>query len=130
MAEQLGLEDRVHFLGYQDDVTPLLQSLDIFVQPSRSEALSLSMLEAMAAGTPVVAARTGGIPEVIEHGTNGLLFDPGDSHDLAAQLRRMLNPIDRRRFATRAVETQTRRFSAQQMIAATEALYRRLLAAA
>jgi glycosyltransferase involved in cell wall biosynthesis len=74
LAHDLGLSSQFHMLGYRDDVIPLLRAMDIFVQPSRSEALSLSMLEAMSVGLPVIAAKTGGIPEVIRHGYNGMLF--------------------------------------------------------
>ena len=127
MAALLGVSDHVHQVGYRDDVVPLLRAMDIFVQPSRSEALSLSMLEAMAVGVPVIAARTGGIPEVIEHGRTGLLFPPNDAASLAAQLEALLDPVARELLAKRARECQSQRFAVAQMTSATASLYSRLL---
>lgn len=127
LAGRLGLEARVHLPGYHDDVTPLLRGLDVFVQPSRSEALSLSLLEAMSVGLPAVAARTGGMPEVVMDGINGLLFTPEDAHDLAWQLKKLLNAGERQRLGHRALRTQRERFSARTMTDATVSLYRQLL---
>nr|WP_295375807.1 glycosyltransferase family 4 protein [Pseudoxanthomonas sp.] len=127
LAERLGLGGRVHLTGYHDDVTALLRGMDVFVQPSRSEALSLSLLEAMSVGLPVIAARTGGMPEVIADGDNGLLFASDDAHDLAWQLKKLLDPAERLWLGTRALETQQARFSARTMTHATVSLYRRLL---
>lgn len=126
LARRLGVESRVHMLGYHDDVQPLLHAMDIFVQPSRSEALSLSLLEAMAAGLPVVAARTGGMPEVVEHGGNGLLFESDDAGDLADQLVRLVDPAERARVAREAAQRQRHHFSTAAMVAQTESVYRQL----
>lgn len=126
-AASQGVGEHVHQMGYRDDVVPLLRAMDIFVQPSRSEALSLSMLEAMAVGVPVIAARTGGIPEVIEHGRTGLLFPPDDVEALAAHLQALLDPEARDLLAQRARACQSQRFAASQMISATASLYSRLV---
>lgn len=127
LIHRLGLEARVRLPGYRGKVASLLPGLDAFVQPSRSEALSLSLLEAMAAGLPVIAARTGGMPEVVEDGVNGLLFPSGDAHALAWQLKRLLEPGLRQRLGQQARRTQRERFSARGMTEATVSLYRRLL---
>ncbi len=127
LIHRLGLEARVRLPGYRGKVASLLPGLDVFVQPSRSEALSLSLLEAMAAGLPVIAARTGGMPEVVEDGVNGLLFPSGDAHALAWQLKRLLEPGLRQRLGQQARRTQRERFSARGMTEATVSLYRRLL---
>ena len=127
LIHRLGLDARVRLPGYQGRVANLLRGLDVFVQPSRSEALSLSLLEAMAAGLPVIAARTGGMPEVIEDGVNGLLFASEDAHALAWQLKKLLDPALRERLGQRARRTQRERFSARIMTDATVSLYRRLL---
>ncbi|MGX5730814.1 glycosyltransferase family 4 protein [Pseudoxanthomonas beigongshangi] len=127
LINRLGLDARVRLPGYQGKVAGLLRGLDAFVQPSRSEALSLSLLEAMAAGLPVIAARTGGMPEVIEDGVNGLLFASEDAHALAWQLKKLLDPALRERLGRQARRTQRERFSASAMTDATVSLYRRLL---
>lgn len=124
---RLGLEARVRLPGYQDEVAALLPGLDVFVQPSRSEALSLSLLEAMSAGLPVIAARTGGMPEVIEDGVNGMLFPSEDAHGLAWHLKKLLDPVLRERLGRQARQTQRERFSARAMTDATVSLYRRML---
>jgi glycosyltransferase involved in cell wall biosynthesis len=74
--------------------------MDIFVVSSRSEGLSNSLMEAMACGCCVVASRTGGNPELVQHGETGLLFTPGDSADLGRQLTSLVeSPETRHRFA-------------------------------
>jgi glycosyltransferase involved in cell wall biosynthesis len=89
-AADLGLATEVHFLGSRRDVPDLLQALDIFVLPSYSEGLSLALLEAMAAGLPVIATRVGGNPELVTDGVTGLLIPPKDAEALAQALERLL----------------------------------------
>ena len=86
LAEGLGLSDCVHFTGYQAEPEKSLQAMDLFALTSRSEGMPLSVLEAWAAGLPVVASRVGGLPELIEHGQTGLLFAPDDETELARVL--------------------------------------------
>ena len=90
LAESLGLAGAVHFLGPRHDVPDLLHAMDIFVLPSYSEGVSLALLEAMAAGLPVVATAVGGLPEVVTDGENGLLIPPRDAEALAGSLERLL----------------------------------------
>lgn len=90
MAASLGLAGQVHFLGSRRDVPDLLQAMDIFVLPSYSEGLSLALLEAMAAGLPVIVSRVGGNPEVVTDGETGLLIPPRDAEALAQALERLL----------------------------------------
>jgi glycosyltransferase involved in cell wall biosynthesis len=70
-----GLENRVVFLGFKKNVPRLLAGMDILLAPSRREALSISIIEALSMGLPVIGTRTGGIPEVVRHGENGLLVE-------------------------------------------------------
>ena len=86
LAAGLGLERAVHFLGMRDDVPELLPGFDIFVLSSIHEGLSIALVEALAAGVPVVATRVGGIPELITHGQYGLLVPPHDARALAAAM--------------------------------------------
>jgi glycosyltransferase involved in cell wall biosynthesis len=83
-----GLEDRVHFVGFQEDVAEALTDLDVLLHTSkRPEPFGRTIVEAMAIGTPVVAANAGGAREIIEHGKNGLLARPGDVEDYVTKLR-------------------------------------------
>jgi glycosyltransferase involved in cell wall biosynthesis len=92
LAGQLELDRRVHFLGFvpHADVSGILRRGDALALPSRYEEFGTALLEGMQAGLPVVAAATGGIPNVISHGVNGLLVPPGDDEALAAGLRQLL----------------------------------------
>jgi glycosyltransferase involved in cell wall biosynthesis len=94
LAADLGLAGRVRFLGQRRDIPDLLAALDIFVLPSHSEGVSLALLEAMAAGLPVIATKVGGLPEVVRDGENGLLIPPQDSAALAQALARLLADQD------------------------------------
>jgi glycosyltransferase involved in cell wall biosynthesis len=90
-AVTLGVAERVRFAGLVGDVRPLLEEADLLVLPSvRREGLGIAVLEAMAAGVPVVASRCGGIPEVVEDGRTGRLVEPGDSGELARVIAEVL----------------------------------------
>jgi glycosyltransferase involved in cell wall biosynthesis len=87
-----------HFVGYLQgkELGAAFASADAFVFPSRTETLGLVLLEAMAAGCPVVAARSGGIPDIVDDGVNGFLFDPTDENGAIAATQRLLaNPAER-----------------------------------
>ena len=89
-VRETGLQDRFHFLGRRKDVPEILACADIFAFPSLAEGLPNSVLEAAAAGVPVVATRVGGIPEIIENGVTGLLVEPRDTQALIAALLQYL----------------------------------------
>jgi len=128
-VERLGLQSRVRLTGFVSDVPAFLGQTGIFVLPSRSEGLGLVLLEAMAAGRPVVATRVGGIPEVVVDGETGLLVPPDDPSALAAAVLRLLRDPD---LALRMGEAGRRRvealFSARKMAEETAALYEELMA--
>lgn len=127
-AEQLAIGANVHFLGMRQDVPRLLSVLDVFVLPSLSEGLSLALLEAMASGTPVVATRVGGNPELIDHGRTGFLVQPEDAKDLAANLLNLLNdPAMMQQFGRQAAERVRQHFSMEQMVDRYTDLYARSL---
>lgn len=92
-ARTLGIHQRAHFVGYLDDIRPLLWACDVYVQPSRREAFGLAAAEAAALGLPVVAFRTGGLQDVVLDGMTGLLARPGDAQDLAAALNTLLSDV-------------------------------------
>jgi L-malate glycosyltransferase len=86
LTRALDIEERVVFTGERPDAEHLIPLFDIFVLPSRREGLGSSLLDAMAAGVPIVAARTGGVPELVEDDVSGLLFPPGDADALASHI--------------------------------------------
>lgn len=96
-ARTLRVEQRAHFVGYLDDIRPLLWACDVYVQPSRREAFGLAAAEAAALGLPVAASRTGGLQDIVLDGRTGILARPGDARDLAAALDIMLNDAKRAR---------------------------------
>lgn len=91
LANELELEGRLIFTGYRRDVPAILDRMHIFVQPSLSEGQGITVLEAMASGCPVIASATGGLKELIRHGENGLLTEPGDAGQLADAVRSLLD---------------------------------------
>ncbi len=98
MATALQIADRVRFLGYVDEtmLKPLYAACDLFVLPSRLEGLGMVLMEAMAAGKPVVATRAGGIPEIVTHGQNGFLVEPDNPDKLAQAITNLLQDSSRR----------------------------------
>ena len=90
LRKQLGLEGAVTFAGHVDDPQAALATASVYVQPSRWEGVPIAVLEAMAAGIPVVATQVGGLAEIIEHGVTGLLVPPDDPSALADAILRVL----------------------------------------
>jgi glycosyltransferase involved in cell wall biosynthesis len=130
LIESLGLQDTVLLAGFRADVAAVLNVLDVVVFSSTSEGSPLSLLEAMAAGKPVVATRVGGVPEIIEDGVHGLLVDPRDPAALAAAVQRLLDDRDAAAaMAERAQARRRREFDAHVMVGRIERLYEELYAA-
>lgn len=126
LRQELGVEDRVHFVGFQRDSAEFLNSIDLFVLSSTSEGFSISTIEAMAAALPIVVTRCGGPEEIISHGQNGLMVQPGDPFALAGAIERLLaDPEQARRLATQAREAARERFDIEQMVKAYLAIYSR-----
>jgi L-malate glycosyltransferase len=130
LARELGIADRVTFLGEQEYIEALLPLADVFLLPSSHESFGLVALEAMSSGVPVIATRVGGMPEVIIDGVSGFLRDPGDVAGMSeiavtlardAELRRKVGAEAR----ARAIE----HFTQSGAVEHYEAYYRRLLAA-
>ena len=89
-SEMLGLKDSVLFTGFQMHVSELMATFDVAVLPSFFEGMGRVILEAMAMEKPVVASRVGGIPDLVEHGKNGILTTPGDINELSDALNKLL----------------------------------------
>jgi glycosyltransferase involved in cell wall biosynthesis len=124
-----GLEGRFILAGFQNPLDHYLPHLDLLVQSSHSEGLPNVVLEASAAGVPVVATAVGGTPEVIEHGVNGYLVPPGDAAALGAKVVDLLADDSlRATMGLRARETVQRGFSFAAQAEGYQQLYRRLTA--
>ena len=127
-AVALGVADHLVFLGERHDVPELLQEFDLFVLPSVSEGMPVTILEAMEAARAVVATRVGGVPELVVDGVTGLLVPPRDPDALgAAIVRLLLDPAMRERMGQQGRERVLDQFSADAMVGSTHALFRRLL---
>ncbi|OQW62567.1 MAG: hypothetical protein BVN29_19400 [Nitrospira sp. ST-bin5] len=127
-AELLGIEENIRFLGIRQDVPRLLSVLDAFVLPSLSEGLSLALLEAMAAGKPVVATAVGGNPELVEQGQTGFLVSSEDAGSLATKLIELLqDPLMMRRFSEHGAKRVRQLFSLEHMVGEYRGLYEILL---
>lgn len=128
LRDRLGLGDRVRFLGFRADVPQILADSDVFALPSLWEGLSIALLEAMAAGLPVVATDVEGVAEVVTDGETGLVVPPGDADALTAALSRLLgDPSLRRRLAQAGHQRVVRHFGWEKVVSDTMDLYERLL---
>jgi len=94
MAEELKIDNRIHFSGFKDNVWPYYRAFDCKILPSIVEGVSQALLEAMACECPVIGSRTGGIVDIIDHEKTGLLFDTLDSSDLADKILQTLQYED------------------------------------
>ena len=127
LCAELGVEN-CHFEPATQDVAQWLSRIDIFVLPSRSEALSNALMEAMACGCCPVASRVGGNPELIEHGQNGLLFPVDAVDELANHLRQLLDDEpQRRRLAQAASAKITSRFTFANAAGTMQEIYESVL---
>lgn len=130
LVDRLGLQNHFHFLGFRSDVPAILSQLDVFVLSSTSEGFPLVVLEAMAAGKPVVVTRCGGPEEVVEDGHEGFLVPPADAQALASRIGAIL--LDPGLGATLGAHGRSKvaaQFSLEKMVKEYEALYARCLAA-
>jgi len=121
---RLGIADRFAFVGYAERVAPFLRRMDVLMHPSMNEGSSNSILEAMAAGVPVVAYAVSGNRETVVHGETGFLLPDGREEALAAAVADLLiDPVEARRFGAAGRARIERDFSVDAMVRATAAVY-------
>lgn len=126
LAGELALDDKALFTGLQNDVFPALAAMDVFLAPSRREALGLSLIEAAGMRLPLLGAAVGGIPEIVVPEHNGLLLPPDDIPAWSGAIQRLYDETDsRHRMGNAARATYEQRFSTARMMRATEDIYRR-----
>ena len=135
LAARLGVQDRIHFLGKQDNVNELLPLADLMLLPSEMESFGLAALEAMACGVPAIATRVGGVPELIDDdpndpaGANGLLFPVGDIEAMsAAAISLLSDPTRLETLARAARKTAQDHFCSTRIIPLYEQYYERVIA--
>jgi glycosyltransferase involved in cell wall biosynthesis len=120
----LGCEESVSFLGFRKDSADLMAAADLVVLPSLAEAFGLVLTEALYIGTPVVATRVGGIPEIVDDGVDGILVPPANGEALADAIVGLLNnPDERRRMAGAGREKVLSKFCFEDMVRSYEAIY-------
>ena len=125
LIDDLELNHSITLTGWVDDVANLLSTLDLFVSPARSEPFGLSIVEAMAAGVPVVTTASEGAREIIEDNQTGRLVPVGDSEAMATAIIELLNdPSDRKRLANNALVSVKEHFSLDRMVERTEQVYK------
>jgi len=128
LAKRLGVAEAVHLVGERQDVPDCLASMDLFILPSLNEGMGRALVEAMAAGRPVIATRVGGVPAVVEDRRTGILLPPGDVSALAAAIDDLLRRPDfAKALGDAASESIGSRFGVQAMVRAVEEVYERAL---
>lgn len=127
IAASSGVGDRLRFTGVRDDVARMMDAMDVIALPSRTEACSMAIIEAMTMGKPVVATRAGGNPELIEHGVSGLLTERTPEDVGAAVVSLCRDPAGRTAMGAKARERALRLFTADAMAANIEGFYREVL---
>lgn len=122
-AAQMGAATKVLFLGWRNDIPEIMQLFDIFVLPSLNEGMGRVIVEAMAAGKPVVASNVGGIPDLVEHAINGFLFEPGNSKQMSQEIKKLLgNQILRNKMGVSG-KRRAVNFNVEKMIKKIDNLY-------
>jgi len=122
-AYRIGVSDKVAFLGWRDDIPEIMQILDIFVLPSLNEGMGRVLVEAMAAGRPIVASKVGGIPDLVKDGQNGFLVKPGDVIGLSSAIKKLLDDKKMREEMGRKGRAMAGDYSVEKMIEKIDALY-------
>ena len=127
-ASALGIVRHCYFLGYQEDVSGWYQAFDALILPSANEGTPVVVIEALAAGCPVVATSVGGVPDVVREGVDGFLVPVGDVEQLAERLARLArDPELRARMGEAGRASIPARYAVERLVADIDALYRSLL---
>jgi glycosyltransferase involved in cell wall biosynthesis len=130
LVDALGLTDRVRFTGWRRDLAGVYSAIDVGVLSSKNEGTPVALIEAMAAGKPVVATAVGGIEDVVRDGVTGQVVPAGDVDALAgAMVRLALDPMERRRLGLNGRREMTARFGADRVVDDMSCFYRQALAA-
>jgi sugar transferase (PEP-CTERM/EpsH1 system associated) len=127
-AKDLGVKEKVLFAGMRSDIPQCLSLVDIYVQPSKFEGVPNAVLEAMAAGLPVIATKVGGVPEIIEDGRTGILVAVDDKRSLTQSIEFLIENSDKRReMGSLGRKRVTSLFSIEKMVSEYEKLYEEIM---
>ena len=126
-ANGLGLDDRITFAGFREDVPAVLAGMDAFVLPSLNEGMGRVLVTAMALGKPIVATKVGGVPELLGNGEAGILVPPGDSGAIAEAVSTVLCDRSRAHALGEAGRRRASRYSAESMISALAKVYHEVM---
>ena len=128
LAHDIGIARSTFFVGYQPEVAGYYRLFDAFLLPSVNEGTPVSAIEALASGTPVVATRVGGVPDVVRDGEDGFLFEPGDTGGAAERLALLASDATlRSTLGASGRERVLRRYSVDRLVEDVDRLYRSLL---
>jgi glycosyltransferase involved in cell wall biosynthesis len=128
LARQTGLNGRMHFLGWRADLERIYADLDVVVLTSRNEGSPVALIEAMAAGRPVVATLVGGVPDVVQDGVSGILVGVGDAEGLASAVEQLIKDPARRRIMGETGRQRVQQvYSADRLLRDIDELYQELL---
>jgi glycosyltransferase involved in cell wall biosynthesis len=127
MAKEFKILNKFHFLGFKKNIGPILKNFSLFVMPSKWEGLGTSILDAQAAGIPVIATHTGGIPEIIKHNKNGLLISPRNSKELANSILFLSENKNLRTKLSQGAREFVRDFNISKTVQNNIVLYKELL---
>ncbi len=127
-CREIGVEKQVLFAGFRDDLHRVFPNLDVLAHPAQMEGLGVSLLQAAAAGVPIVAGRAGGIPEVVADGDNGYLLDPFDVEGFAERISRLLTDPELAQVLGEGGKRKSEAFSIAAMVTGYEKLYAEMIA--
>ena len=128
LIDRLGLGEKVRLVGFQTDVVSFLNALDVFAFASSSEGFGQVVIEAMAAGKPVITSKIAPLTEIVADGETGLLVESGSPQSFASAIAQLLiDPMERHRMGARGRERVTKYFTAERMTQETLLLYENLL---
>ena len=114
MANQMNIIDYIEFAGVTGDIRPYLDKSDLFMLPSKWEGMPITLIEAMAAGMPIIAAKVGGVPDMIENGRTGILISPGVK-ELAMSIQNLSQSYNLRRYIGMNARVDSKKFSVEKM---------------
>jgi glycosyltransferase involved in cell wall biosynthesis len=124
LAESLGISNQTVFWGHQDDVRRLMGQMDLLVLPSYEEGFPIVLLEAMSLGVPVVATRVAGVPEMIRNEETGILIPPGNLHEMAENMKRLLSdPLLRKMLGEKGRQEVLKKFGKAAMLEEVRKIY-------
>ena len=127
LAEELGVRNNVHFVGFRTDIKSFYAEADVFVFPSYREGLPVALMEAMAAGVPAVASRIRGNVDLIEDGVNGFLCNPSDEKSFADHISMLLSDDALASSFSERSKEKIKNYDTENVLRATQEIYKSVL---